>query len=165
MSTLTGFSVPKEERYFEDYRTGTVYEFEETIPVSEEDIIRFAREFDPQYFHTDPVAAADSIYKGLIASGGHTIALSFRLFIRNFLPGKASFGSPGMDEVRWLKPVRPGDTLRVRATILETKLSQSRNDRGNVRIFVETLNQNNEVIMSYKTTNIMGRRPATIQYT
>jgi acyl dehydratase len=159
MSSLTGFSVPADERYFEDYQAGVVYEFPETVSASEEEIIRFAREFDPQYFHTDPLAAARSVYKGLIASGGHTIALTFRLIIRNFLPGKASYGSPGMDEVRWLRPVRPGDVLRVRATILETRPSQSRQDRGTVRTFVETINQAEETVMSFKGMNIVARRP------
>ena len=159
MSSLTGFSLPGEDRYFEDYRAGAVYAFPDTAPVSEEEIIRFAREFDPQYFHLDPVAAADSIYKGLIASGAHTIALAFRLYVRNYLPGKASFGGPGMDEVRWLKPVRPGDVLRIRATVLETRPSQSRNDRGIVRTFLEAVNQKDEVVMSCTVTNIMARRP------
>ena len=159
MSSFTGFSVPREDRYFEDYQAGAVYEFPEAVQVGEEEIIRFAGEFDPQYFHLDPVAAAGSIYKGLIASGSHTIALTFRLYVRNFLPGKASFGAPGMDELRWLKPVRPGDTLRIRATILETRPSQSRNDRGSVRTFLETINQKDEVVMSYTGTNIMARRP------
>ena len=152
--------VPKEERYFEDYAAGSVYEFEETATVSESDIVGFAEVYDPQYFHTDPEAAKNSIYKGLIASGAQTIALTFRLYIKNFLPGKASFGSPGMDELRWLKPLRPGDVLRVRVSIQEAKASQSRNDRGTVTSLVETINQNNEVIMSYKAVNIMARRPA-----
>ncbi|MDR1359506.1 MAG: MaoC family dehydratase [Deltaproteobacteria bacterium] len=159
MSSLSGFSVPKDERYFEDYQAGSVYEFPETLAVSEEDIIRFALEFDPQYFHTDPAAAAKSIYKGLIASGGHSIALAFRLFIPNFLPGKASCGSPGMDEIRWLKPVRPKDVLRVRVTILEARTLQSRQDRGAVATFVETINQNDETVMTFKAMNFIARRP------
>ena len=158
--SLKEFSIPKEDRYFDDYVAGTEYEFAETVSVSEDDIITFAKQFDPQYFHTDPVAAAGSIYKGLIASGAHTIAVSFRLYIQNYLPGKASFGSPGLDEVRWLKPLRPGDTLRVRITVQEAKESQSRNDRGTVRSLVETINQNDEVIMRYIAVNIMARRPA-----
>ncbi|MDR2726380.1 MAG: acyl dehydratase, partial [Deltaproteobacteria bacterium] len=104
--SLTALSVSKEERHFEEYVEGAVYEFAETIGVSEADIIRFAKEFDPQYFHLDPEAAKNSIYKGLIASGGQTIAVAFRLYIQNFLPGKASLGSPGIDEVRWFKPLR-----------------------------------------------------------
>ncbi|MDR2162071.1 MAG: MaoC family dehydratase [Desulfovibrio sp.] len=159
MNSFTGFSAPRADRYFEDYQAGAVYEFPETALVSEEDIIRFAKEFDSQYFHIDPVAAAHSVYKGLIASGGHTVALAFRLYIRNFLPEKASLGSPGMDEVRWLKPVRPADALRIRATIIETRPSQSKNDRGSVRTFVETINQQHEVVMIFTITNIMARHP------
>ena len=156
--SLVDFSVSKQDRCFEDYEEGAVYEFAEKVGVSEADIIRFAREFDPQYFHLDPEAAKNSIYKGLIASGGQTIALTFRLYIQNFLPDKASLGSPGMDEVRWLKPLRPGDVLRSRITILSAKPSQSRNDRGTVTSLVETINQNEEVIMSYKAINIMLKR-------
>jgi len=135
-----------------------VYDFAETMSVSEADIIRFAKEFDPQYFHLDPEAAKNSIYKGLIASGGQTIAATFRLYIRNFLPGKASLGSPGIDEVRWLKPLRPGDVLRARVTVLSVKPSQSKNDRGTVTSLVETINQKDEVIMTYKGMNIMLKR-------
>ena len=158
--SLKDFTIPREDRYFDDYAAGTTYEFAETVSVSENDIITFAKQFDPQYFHIDPVAAADSIYKGLIASGAHTIAVSFRLYIQNFLPGKASFGSPGLDEVRWLRPLRPGDTLRVRVSIQEAKESQSKNDRGTVRSLVETINQDDEVIMRYIAVNIMAKRPA-----
>ena len=156
--SLSDLPIPKEERWFEDYAEGAAYEFEEKIGVSEADIIRFAKEFDPQYFHLDPEAAKNSIYKGLIASGGQTVAVTFRLYIQNFLPGKASLGSPGMDEVRWFKPLRPGDTLRIRVTILSAKPSQSKNDRGTVTSLVETINQKNEMIMSYKAINIMLKR-------
>lgn len=157
MST-TLFRVAKNERCFEDYNAGDVYEFAETISVSEAEIIKFAEQFDPQYFHIDPEAAARSIYKGLIASGAHIIALVFRLYIEKFVPGKASLGSPGLDEVRWLKPLRPGDVLRIRVTVLETRPSSSRPDRGTVRSLVEAINQKNEVIMTLKAINIMARR-------
>ena len=156
--SLIDFTVAKEDRYFEDYVPGTVYEFAETATVSEAEIVNFAKEYDPQYFHTDPQAAASSMYKGLIASGAQTIALTFRLYVKNFLPGKASFGSPGMDEVRWFKPLRPGDVLRIRMTILDAKPSQSKNDRGTVFSLVETINQKDEVIMSYSAKNIIARR-------
>ena len=156
--SLADFPVSKEERCLEDYAEGAVYEFAKKISVSEADIIRFAKEFDPQYFHLDPEAAKNSIYKGLIASGGHTIAVTFRLYIENFLPGKASLGSPGIDEVRWLKPLRPGDELRIRLTVLSVKPSQSKNDRGTVASLVETINQKEEVIMTYKPVNIMLKR-------
>ena len=155
---LTELSVPKEDRCFEDYVEGDAYEFAQTISVSEADIIRFAKEFDPQYFHLDPEAAKNSIYKGLIASGGQTLALAFRLYIQNFLPGKASLGSPGIDEVRWLKPLRPGDALRARVTILSAKPSGSKKDRGTVNSLVEVINQKDEVIMTYKAMNIIVKR-------
>ncbi|MDR2051694.1 MAG: MaoC family dehydratase [Deltaproteobacteria bacterium] len=155
---FTSFSTEKEDRYFEDYVAGSVYEFPETESVDEADIIAFARKFDPQYFHTDPEAAARSPYKGIIASGAHTIAIGFKLYVSLFLPGKASFGSPGLDELRWLKPLRPGDAVRVRITILEASPSQSKNDRGTVQSLVEALNQKGETIMSFRCRNIIARR-------
>ena len=158
--SLTEIAVPKEDRYFEDYVPGTVYEFPETVTASEADIVDFAQKYDPQYFHTDPEAAQKSIYKGLIASGAQTIALTFHLYVKNFLPGKASFGSPGFDELRWYLPLRPGDVLRIRMTVEDAKPSQSKPDRGMIFSLVETINQNNEVIMSYKAKNLMARRPA-----
>ncbi|MDR1947747.1 MAG: MaoC family dehydratase [Desulfovibrio sp.] len=150
--------IPYEERYFENFKPGTVFEFSETVGVTEKEIIAFAEQYDPQYFHTDPEAAMDSVFRGLIASGAHTISLTFALVVRNVIAGKTSFGSPGMDEVRWLKPLRPGDTLRVRLTILDVVPSSSKKDRGSVKIFVETLNQKNEVMMSYKGTSIFMKR-------
>ncbi|MDR1241834.1 MAG: MaoC family dehydratase [Deltaproteobacteria bacterium] len=155
---LKEFAVGKEDRYLEDYTAGCVYEFPETVEVREAEIIAFAEKFDPQYFHIDPAAAAASQYKGLIASGAHTIAVTFKLYVSLFLPGKSSLGSPGFDELRWLKPLRPGDALRVRITVLEVKPSQSRNDRGTVQSLLETLNQKDEVIMSCKCKNIIARR-------
>lgn len=154
----TVFKTPKEERGLEDYKPGTVYEFAEKVTVSEADIVNFALEYDPQYFHTDPAAAASSPFKGLIASGAHTIALAFRIYVKNFLPGKASFGSPGLDEVRWFRPVRPGDALRLRLTIEAVEPSQSRQDRGTVLSLLESLNQKDEVVMSCKCRNIIARR-------
>jgi len=156
--SLASLPVLREERYFEDYVEGAVYEFTDNTSVSEADIIRFAKEFDPQYFHLDPEAAKNSIYQGLIASGGHTLAMTFRLRNQNFLPGKASLGSPGLDELRWFKPLRPGDMLRVRVSILSATPSRSKNDRGTIISLVETINQKDEVIMSYKAINIMLKR-------
>ncbi len=156
--SLTEFAVPKENRYLEDYTPGTVYEFAETATVSEAEIISFAEAFDPQYFHTDPQAAKHSIYQGLIASGGQTIVLTFRLYVNNFLPGKASFGSPGFDSLRWRKPLRPGDVLRIRVTVEDVSPSRSKADRGTVHALVETLNQRDEVIMTYQAINIIAKR-------
>ena len=122
------------------------------------DRISFARRFDPQPFHTDPAAAKGSIYGGLIASGWHTASLMMRLFADHYLTSSSSLGSPGVDELRWLKPVRPGDTLSLRATVLEATRSRSKPDRGLVRTLVEVLNQNREVVMSLKAMNLMRCR-------
>ena len=155
--TPTDFAVPAEDRYFEDYMPGAVFEYGD-IPVSEAEIIEFARRFDPQQMHVDPAAAARGRFGGLIASGWHTAAIMMRLIVDNFLPGAASLASPGIDELRWLKPVRPGDVLRIRVTVLEATPSRSRPDRGMVRSLVEVLNQDGDAVMSMKPMNIIRRR-------
>jgi acyl dehydratase len=141
------FAVPVNERYLEDYVPGSVYEFG-SILVEEKEIIDFALRYDPQVFHVDPAAAENTVFGGLIASGWHTAALAMRLLVDHFISSIACLGSPGTDEVRWLKPVRPGDTLSLRVTVLETRPFQSRADRGLVRSFVEVLNQDREVVMT-----------------
>jgi acyl dehydratase len=148
---------PAEDRYFEDYLPGAVFEYGD-IPVSEAEIIEFARRYDPQDMHVDPEAAARGRFGGLVASGWHTAAMIMRLVVDNFLPKAASLASPGIDELRWLKPVRPGDVLRIRVTVLEATPSRSRSDRGMVRSHVEVLNQDGEVVMSMKPMNIIRRR-------
>ena len=150
-------TMPVGDRYFEDYVPGAVYEFG-SIDVSEAEIIKFAHRFDPQDMHLDPDAAARGPFGGLIASGWHTAAMMMRLLVDDFLPGRASLASPGIDELRWLRPVRPGDVLRVRVSVLEATRSRSRRDRGMVRTLVEVLNQNSEVVMSLKPMNIIGCR-------
>jgi acyl dehydratase len=155
--SATEFTVPVEDRYFEDYVPGAVYEYGR-IPVTEAEIIEFARRFDPQYLHVDPQAAANGRFGGLIASGWHTGAMMMRLFADNFLSKVASLASPGIDELRWLKPVRPGDVLRIRVTVLEATPSRSRPDRGMVRTLVEVLNQQGDVVMSLKPMNIIACR-------
>ena len=149
-----------EERYFEDYIPGAVFEYGEIL-VDEAEIIEFARRFDPQEMHIDPEAAARGRFGGLIASGWHTAAMMMRLVAENFLPKKASLGSPGIDELRWLRPVRPGDVLRLRVTVLEATRSRSRPDRGVVRSLMEVLNQDGEVVMSLKPMNIIASPSAS----
>ena len=146
------------ERYFEDYVPGTTEEFGGVV-VHEAEIIEFAKRFDPQEFHTDPEAAARSPFGGLIASGWHTAALMMRMFADHYLSPKSSLGSPGIDEIRWPRPVRPGDTLRVRVNILDARLSRSKPDRGIVNTLAEVLNQNGEVVMSLKATTLIRTRP------
>ena len=148
------FSVPVEDRYFEDYEPGTVHEFG-TIAVEETEILEFGQRFDPQVFHTDPQAAKQTIYGGLIASGWQTASLMMRLFVDHYLSGIASLGSPGVDEMRWVKPVRPGDILSLRVTVSQTKRSRSKPDRGVLFSFIEVLNQNHDVVMSMKAVNLL----------
>lgn len=155
--TASDFPVPITERYFEDYVPGSVYEYG-TISVDESEIIEFGKRFDPQDFHTNPEAAARGPFGGLIASGWHTAGLMMRLFADHYLSKVASLGSPGLDELRWSRPVRPGDRLRIRPTVLETKRSRSKPDRGMVRTLIEVLNQDQDVVMSLKVVNILRCR-------
>jgi acyl dehydratase len=156
MST-SDIAVPVEDRYFEDYAPGAVYEYG-SVAVRKAEIVEFARRFDPQAMHVDPQAAAEGNFGGLIASGWHTAGLMMRLFVDGFLSKVASLASPGIDELRWTRPVRPGDVLRIRVTILEAKRSRSRPDRGMVRTLVEVLNQDGEVVMSLKPMNLLRCR-------
>ena len=153
------FTTPVEDRYFEDYIPGAVHEFGD-IAVDEAEMIAFARRFDPQPFHTDPEAAKQSVFGGLIASGWFTVSLVMRVLVDRYISRVASLGSPGVDELRWLKPVRPGDTLLLRVTILETGLSHSKPDQGFVRNSVEVLNQHGELVMTVRSVGLVGCRPA-----
>jgi|SRR5579863_4249627 len=146
------------ERYFEDYQPGAVFT-SGAIPVSEAEIIDFARRYDPQAMHTDPDAAAGGRFGGLIASGWLTAALMMRLFATHFLSPASSVASPGIDELRWLLPVRPGDELSLRVTVLEARRSRSRPDEGIVRSLIEVLNQHGAVAMSLKPISLIACRP------
>jgi acyl dehydratase len=152
--------VPPAERYFEDYHVGMVDEFGE-IAVTAEGIIEFARRYDPQAMHIDPEAAGRGPFGGLIASGWHTASMIMRLFVEHYLSKVATLPSPGVDELRWVRPVRPGDRLRVRVTVLETRRSRTKPDRGMVRGLVEVLNQDGDVVMSQKPMNLMRCRQVT----
>jgi len=145
------------ERYFEDYVPGSVHELG-TISISEPEIIEFARRYDPQPFHVDAEAARHTQFGGLIASGWQTAGLMMRLAVDHYLSSVASLASPGADELRWFQPVRPGDTLSVRATVLEARLSASKPDRGLVRTLFEVLNQRGEIVMTVTGMNMLKRR-------
>ena len=145
------------EIYFEDFQVGQVYELG-SYTVSEEQILTFAREFDPQPFHVDSVLAAESIYGGIIASGLHTASIFMRLLYDGLVCRSASMGSPGQDELRWLRPVRPGDTLTARGTVEELIPSKSKPDRGLVRKSYEVLNQHGEKVMTMRGLGMFGRR-------
>jgi acyl dehydratase len=146
--------------YFDDFKAGD--ELASTgATITEAQILDFALKFDPQPFHVDVTAAAAGPFEGLIASGFHTLALTFRLFWQTGALNDGSIGSPGIDEVRWLRPVRPGDTLRVRAKVLEVRPSRSKPDRGVVRLEYTTSNQNGEVVMTLIGNQLMRTRPGS----
>ena len=144
-------------RYFEDFKPGEVAELG-SHTITKDEIIAFARQFDPQTFHLDEEAARQTIFGGLIASGWHTGSLVMRLFCDGVIKDTASLGSPGVDEMRWIKPVRPGDTLSLRMTVTECVPSRSRPDRGIVRSLLELRNQHGEVAVSIKGMNLVRRR-------
>jgi acyl dehydratase len=145
-------------RYFEDFEVGEVINLG-SVTVTKEEIINFASQFDPQPFHIDEEAAQKTFFGGLIASGWHTGSLFMRLYVTGLLQDTSSLGSPGVDELRWLKPVRPGDTLSGRMTILETIPSKSRPEMGIIRIKSEMTNQHGESVMSMLGLGMFGRRP------
>ena len=145
-------------RYWDDYTLGETFETE-PVTVTEESIITFAEKYDPQVFHTDPEAAKDSFYRGLIASGHQTIGLAFAQFVRLGLFKENSLGGPGMDEIRWTAPVRPGDMLHTTAEVVELRASKSRPDRGIIRVRLGTPVDGREV-SSLVTSTFLRRRPA-----
>lgn len=148
---------PIEDRYLEDYVVGSVHEVG-TFSVTEKEVINFAKRFDPQTFHMDPEGAKKTRFGGIIASGWHTCALVMRLLVDNYLSKVANITSPGVDEIRWIKPVRPGDELSIRATVLATRPFRSRPESGLMTYSVEVINQGREVVMTMKAMGIMLRR-------
>jgi acyl dehydratase len=147
-------------RYFEDYVPGLTVDCG-SFTVSEPEIIAFAKEYDPQPFHTDPVAAAAGPFGGLIASGWHTTSLMMRLLVEHFVSPESGLGAAGVDEIRWPKPVRPGDVLHVTATVLEARRSSSKPDRGIIRSLAELTNQRGELVMKVTAINFVLARDAS----
>lgn len=143
--------------YWEDFAPGRVFETM-TRTLSAQDIVRFAREFDPQDFHTDPDAAKQTPFGGLIASGWHTCGVTMRMMCDGYLLQTSCVGSPGLEELRWLKPVRPGDALRLKTTVLEATPSAKQANRGTVLFLWETYNQNGEVVLSMRGRQMFLRR-------
>jgi acyl dehydratase len=156
----SSFTTSSENRYFEDYVAGSVHEFG-PITVDEQEVIDFGKRFVPLPYHVDKEAAKKSLYGGLIASGWHTAALMMRLYTDHYLSRVANLGSPGGDELRWTKPVFPGDALSIRVTVLDTRRSDSKPNRGIVQSAVEVLNQNREVVMGVKMVNFVQSRQNT----
>jgi acyl dehydratase len=149
---------PASDRYLEDFVPGEVREYG-PVSVSEAEILGFARKYDPQPIHVDPEWARTGPFGGLIASGWHTIALTMRVLVDNYLPPAASLASPGIDELRWVRPVRPGDTLSVRVTVLEVRPSRSKPDRGLLRSRIEVLDRDGAIVMTLVALNMLRRRP------
>ncbi|UIF87096.1 MaoC family dehydratase [Cupriavidus sp. UYPR2.512] len=145
--------------YFEDFEAGSRRELGSYL-VTEEEILAFARQYDPQPFHIDKEAAAKSIYGGVISSGWMTCSIMMRLLVLSTTGKSASMGSPGVDEIRWLKPVYAGDTLTVVLNVLDTRPSQSKPDRGVVHTQWEATNQRGELVCTVKGMGMYGRRPA-----
>jgi acyl dehydratase len=150
----------QEPRYFEDYLPGYTTECG-SFTLSQTEIIDFARQYDPQPFHIDPAAAKDGPFGGIIASGWHTTSMMMRLLVDRWLSQESSLGGAGVDELRWPRPVRPGDTLRVRATVLEARRSTSKPDRGIIKTLAEMTNQDGDLVMKVTATNfVLLRDPA-----
>jgi len=147
-----------QNRWFEDFSAGERF-ISQGCTVTEAAIIDFAFRYDPQPFHLDAGAAARSPYGGLIASGFQTVALCFRLFIQSGIIIESSIGSPGLDELRWLAPVRPEDTLHTEVEVLELRPSRSKPDRGIVRMRYEAVNQRGEKVLSFIGNHLLLRRP------
>lgn len=148
--------------YLEDFEPGVAY----TSPprtISEEESIGFARRYDPQYFHTDPVAARDSAFGGLACGGFQTAALAWALVLDSRMFDQCPIAGLGVDELRWLAPVRPGDTLRCRFTLLDTRMSDTKPDRGVARFRYEVINQAQVVVMTLVITQLLRRRPRAAQ--
>lgn len=147
-------------QYFEDIEIGATRELG-SHAFTQDAIIAFAKQFDPQPFHIDPEAARHSSFGGLVASGWHTAATVMRLLVDAAVDIDASLGSPGFDDLAWLKPVRPGDTIRARMTCTEKTPSRSRPGIGSGRFLIEAFNQNDELVMRYTSIGIMRfRNPA-----
>ncbi|MBQ5964114.1 MaoC family dehydratase [Massilia sp. ZL223] len=150
--------VEKTQWYFEDFYPGQEIDLGERL-VTEEEIVAFARDFDPQPFHVDHEAGAASIYGTVIASGWHTCAMMMRMVVDGLMCAASSMGSPGLEKVRWIRPLRPGDTLRVRYLTQEVKGSNSKPDRGVVWSKWIATNQHGEEVCTVEGMGMFGRRP------
>ena len=147
------------KRFFEDFTKGDVAEYGPRA-VTREEIVAFATEFDPQPIHLDEAAGRTSMLGGLAASGWHTCALAMRMMADGFLLDSASMGAPGVDEARWLAPLRPGDRITLRASVLDRRLSRSRQDMGFVTFRFDLINQTGATVMTMSSSLMLGRRPA-----
>jgi acyl dehydratase len=146
------------DRYFDDFEVGERFR-SRGATMTETDIINYALAYDPQPFHIDAEAAAKSAYGGLIASGQHTFGIGWRMFLQEGLFKACSMGSPGVDELRWTAPVRPGDTVYTEAEVLEIRPSGSKPDRGILRMGYRMVNQRDETVLTMSIVHILAKRP------
>lgn len=153
----TDFAAPVDDRFFEDYVHGGTYEYGH-LGVTEEEIVEYARRFDPQAIHIDPEYARSGPFGGIIASGWHTAGLMMRMFADHYLTHNASLASPGIDELRWPAPLRPGDQLRLRVTTAETRPSKSKPDRGLIFTDAALLTQDDRTVMTCRAMNMIAKR-------
>ena len=145
-------------RYYEDLEAGDTFALEGRYEVDREEITAFAEQYDPQPFHLDEAAAADSVFGGLIASGWHTAAMSMRLVVDDFLDPETSMGASGVADLEWIEPVRPGDTLRVEIEVFETRPSENRPEMGNVRMKLTGYNQHDDAVIEWVSDGMVRRR-------
>lgn len=145
------------DRYFDDFRIGDTFR-SAGVTLTESMLLEFAYRYDPQPFHLDKVAAEQSVYGGLIASGWQTLIQSYRMFITSGVFAACAMGSPSLDSLRWLQPVRPGDTLHVVGEVLETKASRSKPDRGFLTMGYTVVNHHGESVLTYSITHMLARR-------
>ena len=155
---MTDSTTVSRPRWFEDYLPGAVHHLG-TLAVDGAEMLEFAQRFDPQAYHADPHAAAQTHFGGVIASGWHTGSMMMRLLALNYLAPESSLGSPGIETIRWPRPVRPGDVLTVRVTVQQARRSQSRPDRGIIESLIEVSNQNGEIVMTANPVNLVLCRP------
>jgi len=146
--------------YLEDFEPGRAYS-SPTQTISEEEALDFARRYDPQYFHLDPVAARNSVFGGVVLGGFQTAALAWALVLRSGMFDRSAMAGIGLDEVRWHKPVRPGESLRCEFTLLDARPSRTHSDRGVARFRYEMKNQHDEIVLSLVMIQMLRRRPTS----
>tara|TARA_Y100001934_G_C12218637_1_gene709649 strand:+ start:380 stop:838 length:459 start_codon:yes stop_codon:yes gene_type:complete len=149
-------------KYLEDFEPGQIFRTR-GMSMDESEIMDFARKYDPQPIHTDREAAAEGPFEGLIASGWHTGSMVFRLWVDLGFMEKSSLGGPGIENLRWLVPVRPGDTLHTEVEIIEARPSKSKPDRGILRYITRGINQRGETVITMDSASFLKRRPENVE--
>ncbi len=156
--SATDFRAPIDDRWFEDYVIGETYEYGK-LALSADEIVAFGRQYDPQRLHTDPEWAATGPFGGLIASGWQTAGVMMRMYCEHYISAVASLASPGVDELRWPAPLRPDEPVRLRTTVVESRPSRSKPDRGIVRTEVAVLTDDDRAVLTGTAMNMIALRP------